>query len=102
MTAARRLRIDLRDVDSPAIDTGSRYAGAATSSTTCILCSDDVACGDAEDDLRDTSCEIERQPRQSGVNEQFEAGTYYLVLDSENRGSFRCGRVELRVRALGP
>ncbi|WP_205627136.1 hypothetical protein [Sandaracinus amylolyticus] len=97
----RRLRLDLRDVDGPGgVDTVLSLLRRCGDVQSEIECANDVACADADDDLKATPCESGRQPRQSRLELELDPGTYYLLLDSQNRGSFGCGRVELRVRVM--
>jgi len=95
--------IDLRDDDgSAAIDTVLYLRADCEDQASQIACSDDVACEDS--DVTTGGCVDGRQPRQSRLQVELDAGTYYIVADtlqytSRRSGTeFGCGRGLLRIR----
>lgn len=99
--ARGRYRLTLRDVDGPvAIDTVLYLRSDCEVGESEFACDDDVDCDDADEDLR-ANCEGGRQPRQSRLDVRLERGSYFAVIDSVERDGFRCGLVQLRLRARG-
>lgn len=95
--------IDLRDDDgSAAIDTVLYLRSDCEDADSQIACNDDVACD--ESDVSTGGCVDGRQPRQSRIQVELDAGTYYIVADtlqyrsSRTNTEFSCGRGLLRIR----
>lgn len=101
----RRVRIDLRDDDSAAIDTIVYVRNSCTTIAGVgaqIACSDDIPCADSDISTGCPGGGGGTQVRQSIIDETFEAGTYYIVVDAfeyttGGGSAFECGQVRLSV-----
>ncbi|MCB9508472.1 MAG: hypothetical protein H6698_05910 [Myxococcales bacterium] len=96
ITSDTRVTIDLRDDDdSVAIDTVLYVRRACEDDASQLACSDDIPCD--ESDVTIGSCSGGVQVRQSRVTLSLAAGTYYVVADHLEYGSFSCGSVRLQI-----
>ena len=97
LDARSRVSVDFRDDDDgSAIDTRVYLRSTCTDDASQIICSDDVDCDAADPDIGG-SCIDGVQYRQSVFDVTLDAGTYWLVADSYENGSFDCGTVTLTV-----
>ncbi len=91
-----RVQIELRDDADVPVDTVLVVRRICDVEASQIACSDDALCAPGDPD----PCEGGFQPRRSQLVQDLEAGTYYILLDTDLRDSFECGQVELRVRFM--
>lgn len=97
----RRVVIDLRDDDDVAIDTIVYVRTSCEAGSAQVACSDDIPCSESDITSGCFGGGGGTQVRQSIIDQTFEPGTYYIVVDafeySTDGTRFECGRVRLNV-----